>query len=197
MTVLQPEEYNESYFDGRKATLRHNAGYGKYARWHRHDGVNSLGEIWLDKAKELFDKYQLKDKKVLDIGCAKGFLVKDLRDMGVDAYGLDVSPYAIGEAEEESKPYLTVGDARITLASYSDGEFDVVFSFRFLECVPEADLPNLISEMNRISKFQFHEVDERPNSKFYHTKSVEDYKGYSFSKGTTILGKEDKVEVVK
>lgn len=195
--VLLPEEYDISYFDGRKGPLKHNAGYDKYERWYRNDGANSLGEKWKDKAKQLLDKHSLKDKKVLEIGCAKGFLVKDLRDMGVDAYGLDVSFYAIDEAESGMSSYLTVGDARTYLSNYGDGEFDVVFSLRFLECVSEIDIPDLVDEMNRISKFQFHEVDEQPNSKYYLTKSANDYKSYSFAKDTVILGRESKTEVIK
>jgi len=36
-----------------------------------------------------------KNDKVLDFGCAKGYLVKSLRMFGIDAYGVDVSSYAI------------------------------------------------------------------------------------------------------
>ena len=197
MPVLQPSEYDISYFDGSKTSLRHNAGYSKYERWYRKAGKNSLGEFWKDKAADLAEKYQLQGKKVLDIGCAKGFLVKDLRDMGVDAYGLDVSSYAVGEAESEVKPYLTVGDARTYLSNYATDEFDVVFSLRFLECISETDFPNLISEINRVSKFQFHEVDEQPNSKYYLVKTINWYKNLPFSKDTLLIARESKTEVIK
>lgn len=158
--VLNPSEYDASYFDGALQTLKHNAGYSYYKRWKRYKGENSLGEYWKDKAKKLFDKYFLLKKKVLEIGCAKGFIVEDLREFGVDCYGLDVSSYAIGEASDSVKPFLTVGDARTILSKYKDNEFDMVFSLRFLECVDEKDLPDLILEMNRISKSQFHIIDE-------------------------------------
>lgn len=197
MPVLQPSEYDISYFDGRIGSLKHNAGYAKYKRWYRYEGKNSLGEKWLDKATFLFKKLQLKDKKVLVIGCAKGFLVKDFRDMGVDAWGLDVSQYAIDNAENSAKPYLIVGDVRTYLVNYTNDEYDVVISLRFLECISEVDLPGLISEMNRISKFQYHEVDEEPNSKYYLTKTANEYKSLSFAKDTVIFGKESKTEVIK
>lgn len=35
------------------------------------------------------------NEKVLDFGCAKGYSVKSFRMFGIDAYGLDVSAYAI------------------------------------------------------------------------------------------------------
>ena len=32
---------------------------------------------------------------VLDVGCAKGFLVEALRDQGLEAFGIDISEYAV------------------------------------------------------------------------------------------------------
>jgi hypothetical protein len=43
---------------------------------------------------------------VFDIGCAKGFLVKALRNLGVEAYGIDVSDYAIELADPSVRSYL-------------------------------------------------------------------------------------------
>lgn len=47
-------------------------------------------------------------KTVLDVGCAKGFLVKALRDEGIDAWGVDVSAYAVGAADPSIRGYLRV-----------------------------------------------------------------------------------------
>jgi cyclopropane fatty-acyl-phospholipid synthase-like methyltransferase len=190
MTILQPEEYDESYFDGSQTTYRHNAGYSSYKRWKRFDGENSLGEKWKDLAASFFSKHNLQNKKVLEIGCAKGFLVKDLRGMGVDAYGLDVSQYAIDNCEDGVGQYLTVGDARTYLSSYKRNEFDAVFSLRFLECISESDLPDLISEMNRISKYQFHEIDIEPNSDYYLVKSLSWWGDLDWDKGTILVARE-------
>jgi 2-polyprenyl-3-methyl-5-hydroxy-6-metoxy-1,4-benzoquinol methylase len=38
---------------------------------------------------------------VLDAGCAWGYLVAALRDKGVEAYGIDISEYAIGKVRED------------------------------------------------------------------------------------------------
>ena len=43
---------------------------------------------------------------VLDFGCAKGYLVKAFRDMGIEAYGVDVSAYAIANAPGELTGYV-------------------------------------------------------------------------------------------
>jgi SAM-dependent methyltransferase len=43
---------------------------------------------------------------LLDVGCAKGFLVRALRDLGVDAEGCDVSEYALVHADEAARRWL-------------------------------------------------------------------------------------------
>jgi SAM-dependent methyltransferase len=48
-------------------------------------------------------------KTVLDAGCAFGFLVEILHDRGVDAYGIDISEYAIQQIREDMGPYCRVG----------------------------------------------------------------------------------------
>ena len=79
-------------------------GYGGY----RYDGR------WKPVAKDIIDHFKLnKGDRVLDIGCAKGFLVKDLLDLGIDAYGVDVSEYALQNCMPE-----TVG--RLHLCSAED-----------------------------------------------------------------------------
>jgi SAM-dependent methyltransferase len=46
---------------------------------------------------------------VLDTGCAMGFLVEALRDRGVEAYGVDISEYAIQNVIPDLQPYCWVG----------------------------------------------------------------------------------------
>jgi SAM-dependent methyltransferase len=47
-----------------------------------------------------------KDETVMDFGCAKGYLVHALRLLGHEAYGVDISEYAINEAPKEVSPYV-------------------------------------------------------------------------------------------
>jgi ubiquinone/menaquinone biosynthesis C-methylase UbiE len=88
--------------------------------------------------------------KTLDIGCAMGFVVKRLRDRGVDAWGLDISEYAISHAPEDVKPYLKVGSA--DKLPWSDKEFDMVVSFSTFEHLPKDILAEAISEAIRVGK---------------------------------------------
>jgi cyclopropane fatty-acyl-phospholipid synthase-like methyltransferase len=90
-------EYGEMYFDGPREY-----GYGGF----RYDGR------WQSVAQDIVDHFGLKlGDRVLDIGCAKGFLVKDLLALGIDAYGIDVSKYALMNCEPEVVGRLQIGSA--------------------------------------------------------------------------------------
>lgn len=44
---------------------------------------------------------------LLDFGCARGYVVRAFREIGVRAWGCDISEWAIAHADEEAKPYLS------------------------------------------------------------------------------------------
>src|SRR3990167_4688588 len=190
MTFLQPNEYDISFFDGGKSNLTHNAGYHYYTRWPRinNDFVSheeSQGEFYRDLAFYLTKTFDLKGKGILDVGCAKGFVVKDLRDFGVEAYGVDISQYAVDSSEEKVKPYLTCADARTYLKNYQDLEFDFLFTRWVLDYIPFNDLSSLVSEMNRISRQQVHIVWEDFLPEFCNKFSISEWVNqFDFKDGT-------------
>ena len=65
---------------------------------------------------------------MLDIGCAKGFFVKDLRDAlpGLEVIGIDVSDYAPEHAHPDAKPYLRTGSCDDL--QFDDNSFAAVFA---------------------------------------------------------------------
>jgi SAM-dependent methyltransferase len=203
MPVLRPEEYDQSYFDGNLATYAHNAGYSLYQRWPRHDlgsaakPLSSRGEFFLDLAARFKTRHALVGKKVLELGCAKGFVVEDLRSLGVDAWGLDVSQYAIDCAAPAVKPYLYVGDARTYLVNFKRNQFDLLFSRDFLNCITDADLPGLIIQMNRISRCQFHLIDTEPVPEYYNVHPLDWWAAQPFDTGTLLISLKGEQEVVK
>jgi 2-polyprenyl-3-methyl-5-hydroxy-6-metoxy-1,4-benzoquinol methylase len=88
-------QFGKEYFDGLRQF-----GYGGY----RYDGR------WRSVARDFISHYSLKPgMRVLDIGCAKGFLVKDLliECPGLEVFGLDISQYAILNCESEVVGRLT------------------------------------------------------------------------------------------
>lgn len=44
---------------------------------------------------------------ILDFGCARGYTVRAFREMGYDAWGYDISKWAIDNADETVREYLT------------------------------------------------------------------------------------------
>ena len=81
-------QYGKMYFDGPRSY-----GYGGYG----YDGR------WIPVAKDIIKYCRLKKgSKILDIGCAKGFLVKDLLNLGIDSYGIDISRYALDNSDKEA-----------------------------------------------------------------------------------------------
>ncbi len=112
---------------------------------HRHDYADSL-------ADSLVSKYG--KGRFLDIGAGCGILVKALRERGCDAWGMEVSDYAL---ENSCCPdFVRKGDVRdIPFAS----GFDVIHSNGLWEYVPEQDVKKAWSECKRVGKIQHHNID--------------------------------------
>ena len=117
--------------------------------------------------------------------------------MGVEAYGFDISEYAVKKASSEVKPFLTTDDARTGLSRYKNKEFDVVCSLRFMECIPDSDISWLITQMNRIAKFQFHVIDEQIKPNFYTNMPLEDWIKYDWSPGTILQSNENRKKILR
>ena len=94
---------------------------------------------------------QLPQGKVLDIGCAMGYLVRRLRAKGVDAYGVDISSYALEHAPTEVREYLELVDVTQGLP-FQNQEYDLVYSTGVFEHFEGEGLSKAISETVRIAK---------------------------------------------
>ncbi len=82
-------------------------------------------------------------RRVLDAGCAMGFLVEGLRDRGIDAWGIDVSAHAIAQVHESVRPYCRTASVTDELG----GDFDLIVSIEVVEHMPireaEAAIANI------------------------------------------------------
>jgi SAM-dependent methyltransferase len=94
---------------------------------------------------------------VLDVGCAKGYLVHMLRARGIVAYGLDWSSYAVGESPLDVRRSLVVGSV-FELPFRSDS-FSLGVSFDMLEHFNERSARLAIRELSRVSNMQIHQVN--------------------------------------
>jgi len=77
----------------------------------------------------------IRPRRVLDVGCAKGFLVECLRDRGVQAFGVDISEYAISEARPDIHEYCRVASATDPI----QGQYDLITCIEVLEHLSEAE----------------------------------------------------------
>ncbi len=92
---------------------------------------------WLDFFGSIADRIvkDLQPKTVLDAGCALGFLVEGLRDRGVEAFGLDISEYAISNVHQSIKDYCELG----SVADPFPKKYDVIVCIEVLEHLKPQD----------------------------------------------------------
>ncbi|MCA3088359.1 MAG: methyltransferase domain-containing protein [Roseomonas sp.] len=112
--------YNEEYFQGDRSK----SNYSNYVENAR--GPNGiLGET-------LFRFFR--PRSSVDVGCAVGHTVAKLRELGVKAFGVDVSDWAVREA---NSPFVTRLDI-----SRSDlpERYDLVYCYDVLEHLPYDEL---------------------------------------------------------
>lgn len=86
----------------------------------------------------------------LDVGCATGFVVEALRELGIDARGVDVSTYAVDHAALGARGHIRRGDLRRGLP-FPDASFDLVTALETLEHLPPDDVPTAIAEIARVT----------------------------------------------
>ena len=187
MAVLQPHEFDMAYFTG-----GHPAGYSNYQRWYRYSSDilpsdESTGEYFSDIAKKFRLWQFLYTKKILELGCAYGFFVQTLRENGIQAWGMDISEYAISQADPGVQSYLINTDVRVALSQYQRNAFNVVFSRDFLCCFSESDLNVLITQMNKIGFLQVHFIRDDYNPDYYISMPVSWWLGLDFKKGTILI----------
>jgi len=131
------KKFGEMYFDGPREY-----GYGGY----KYDGR------WVPVAHDIVAHFDLRPgQRVLDAGCAKGFLVKDLRDAlpALAVIGLDISAYAIAHAHPDAKPYLIEGTIE---AMPFDEPFDAVLCLDTVHNLPRARAKTALQEIERLSR---------------------------------------------
>ena len=140
-------QFGKEYFDGDRLY-----GYGDYYYHPR---------FWKATVKRFRDYYQLTEgASVLDVGCAKGFMLHDLKELmpNLTIAGIDVSEYAVEHAIETVKPFLRLGNAKEL--PYEDNSFDLVISINTIHNLPPEECKQALCEIQRvIRKHAFITVD--------------------------------------
>jgi 2-polyprenyl-3-methyl-5-hydroxy-6-metoxy-1,4-benzoquinol methylase len=120
-------EYGSSYF-------RHDCGVPYERNQH-----------WLDCFDRIAESIvrDLRPTSVLDAGCAMGFLVEALRKRGVEAWGIDISEYAIEQADESVREHCRVASITEPL----DRRYDLTVCIEVLEHIPPAEADAAIANL--------------------------------------------------
>jgi SAM-dependent methyltransferase len=132
------KRFDREYFDGDRGQ-----GYGGY----RYDGR------WVPVAERIRDHYRLTaGQRVLDVGCAKGFLLHDLGRVvpGLQVAGLDISGYAIAQAVADVRPRLVRGSAE--RLPFADQSVDLVISINTVHNLDRAACVRALAEIERVSR---------------------------------------------
>lgn len=102
--------------------------------------------------------------RVLDYGCSKGYVVKALRLLGIDAWGVDVSQYAIRHCDADVRDYcaLITDDDPVPVS----GRFDVVMTKDVLEHIPLDGLHIFLKNYSPLADSMWHVIPLGDNGVF-------------------------------
>lgn len=135
--IAKSREYGFEYFDGPREY-----GYGGF----RYDGR------WVPIAEDIVSHFGLKaGDRVLDVGCAKGFVVKDLMKVcpGLEVFGLDISEYALMHCEPEVIGRLHLGNAM--RLPFPDNSFAAVLAVNTIHNLERRDVLTALREIERLA----------------------------------------------
>jgi SAM-dependent methyltransferase len=136
-------EYGASYFGEGRDPSGDRQGQSGYASYDRISSNADIAAYMLWR--------NLNVKNVLEVGCARGFLVEALRDLGIEAVGCDISDYAIAHASPGARDYLQVENLLEGL-SYPDNSFDLVCALEVLEHLEPKDIASVLRELRRVCR---------------------------------------------
>ena len=131
--------FGAEYFDGER---RH--GYG---------GFKYSPRFWQPVVPTMQKHFALlPNSSILDVGCAKGFMLHDLSKLipGITVRGIDISDYAIANAIDDMKQNIQVGDAKCL--PFADDSFDVVISITTLHNLDRNGCVQALREIERVSR---------------------------------------------
>ena len=103
---------------------KHISGYENY-KWMPTRSIPEALDI-----QEYFDF-----NTCVDYGCAKGFLVHALRIIGCDAYGEDISEYAVNNCHPEVEEYISLPNEK---------KYDLLICKDVLEHIEVKDIPGVL-----------------------------------------------------
>lgn len=143
--ISREEMFDKHYFNGGEKV----GGYSREGYWdYPVHNVTAQHVLWRNP------------KSVLEIGCARGYVLKRLEDAGVTVAGLEISKHCYMTRAVKNINVWDIckvfwpGDLGILTT-----QFDLCFSIAVLEHIPERYLPDMIKEMARTCQRGLHGID--------------------------------------
>jgi ubiquinone/menaquinone biosynthesis C-methylase UbiE len=168
----------KDFYDGKREN-----GYGGF----KYDGR------WKIIAKKIFEVYRLKNNaKVLQIGCDKGFLLQDIKEIFPKSKvrGVEVSDYAIKHTNKKISKFIKKN--KFYDLPFKNNEFDFVIAIGPVYSLNLADAIKCLKEIKRVGK----------GKSFITLGSYESERDFKLFRywtllGSTILKKKEWIEVLK
>ncbi len=138
-SIQLARKFGKDFFDGDRKY-----GYG---------GFKYNEKYWTEVVKDFINYYKLTNgSKVLDLGCAKGYMLYDIKRQfpDIEVYGIDISEYAIKNCHPEIKENVYIGNAK--KINFADNFFDLVISINTIHNLELEDCKKSIKEIIRVSK---------------------------------------------
>lgn len=133
--------YGSEYFGADRDSMDR-MGLSGYERYDRDTSNANAAALMIWKNFDV--------KHTLDVGCATGFVVEALRELNVDAWGTDISHYAIDRPAQGARGYLQWGDLMQGLP-YKDGEFELLTCLEVLEHMKPEMIDDVLRELRRVT----------------------------------------------
>lgn len=139
--------FNKNYYE--KGVELNISGYSNF-KWMPRMTLSMCNTMvkYLDIAK---------DDKILDFGCAKGFIVKAFQRMDYNAFGVDISMYAILHCDPEVRDKLHLYRSLVELEVYLSTmkDFDLVISKDVMEHIPYEEIGDIVLTLSKHTKRLF------------------------------------------
>ncbi len=153
-------KYDEDYYENGLA--KGISGYENY-RW--------IPELTYPMAYSICKSLKIKkNDKVLEYGCAHGFLVKALNDFNIDTYGVDISSYALSKVDPGIKKKIKL--LKNNNIRNSIKKMDIKFKFNHViskdvfEHIEPKALKKILNEISKITHELFVVVPLGDNGKY-------------------------------
>lgn len=174
MTKMEIPVSDGSYYDRDYFESGPTSGKSLYEDYHWIPELTiPLAKLIKEHIDKRFGPEILNDKAMLDFGCAKGFLVKAFRLIGVNCYGVDISEYAIRSAPEDLDSF--VSHIKSDLNHPKDWpSFDWVVAKDVLEHFPYDDIDEVLSKLREKAENIFAVIPLGNGSNYYIAEYEED-----------------------